>query len=29
MTATEIAQVPGVHLEGGDLSANERKALAF
>ena len=29
MPATEIAQVPRVHLEGGDLSANEGKAMAF
>ena len=29
MPATEIAQVPRVHLEGGDLSADERKSVAF
>ncbi len=29
MPATEIAQVPGVHLEGGGFSADEGKSVAF
>jgi len=29
MPATEIAQVPRVHLEGGDLSADKGKSVPF
>ncbi len=29
MPAAEVAQVPGVHLEGGDLPADEGKSMAL